>query len=259
MSVPKEHGSPPGRRGVLPGTHAESHKAGQADWFEESVFGVLDGVITALALVVTVAVVLAEPSHTVFLTVLAAAVAGTLSMFVGALLSSQSRAALIASERKREEWEVDHVPDIERREVEDIYRAQGYGDEEVAILVRHVTSDKQRWVDMMMRDELGLDPDAPPEPLRHAGVIALSYIIGGGIPALPFLLNNGPTTQLLGHALAWTVVASLGLGGLILAVVGVLESRFSGRSVWRGVAQIVSIGFATAILVFLVTVLLAPT
>jgi VIT1/CCC1 family predicted Fe2+/Mn2+ transporter len=255
VSEAEARGSP----GSAPkGPHQESHKAGDADWLEEAVFGSLDGVITSLALVVTVSAVLQAPDHQVFLTVIAGAVAGTLSMFAGAYLSSRSRAELIRSERAREEWEVDHVPEIERQEVEEIYRSQGFSEEEVAILVRAVTSDKKRWVDMMMRDELGLDPEAPPQPLRHAWVIGFSYLLGGAIPSLPFLLGNTATTEIVGHSVGVTLLISLGLGGLILASVGAFDAGFAGRSRVRGTAEIVAIGFATAIAVFLVTTLLAP-
>src|SRR5271156_6564540 len=147
-AVPVHGSSSPG--------HQEAHQSQGADWLEEAVFGSLDGVITSLGLVVTVGAVLSLTNHAIFLTVIAAAVAGELSMFVGAFLSARSTENLIRRERAREEWEVDHVPHIERQEVEEIYRKQGYTPEETATLVEILTRDKKRWVDMMMRDELGL-------------------------------------------------------------------------------------------------------
>ncbi|HTT26318.1 MAG TPA: VIT1/CCC1 transporter family protein [Thermoplasmata archaeon] len=238
--------------------HQESHQNEGAEWLEEAVFGSLDGVITSLGLVVTVGAVLSLENHAIFLTVIAAAVAGTLSMFVGAFLSARSTENLIRRERAREEWEVDHVPQIERQEVEEIYRKQGYTEAETATLVEILTRDKKRWVDMMMRDELGLPYEPPKRSFRHAAIIGLSYLVGAGIPALPFLYPNDPTRSVLGHAVGVSFLVSLGLGALILATVGVLDAGFAGRSRVRSAAEIIAIGFATAIAVFLVTTLLAP-
>jgi vacuolar iron transporter family protein len=239
-------------------THQETHRAGEADWLEDAVFGTLDGVITAVALAVTVSAVLLASDHQVFLTVIAGAVAGTLSMFAGAYLSAQSRASLIRAERAREEFEVDHMPEIERAEVEEIYRKRGFSDEEVSILVKGVTSDRKRWVDMMMRDELGLDPEAPPRPLRHAWLIGVSYFLGGAIPALPFLSNSRASLSFAGHPVPETLLASLALGGIIMGTVGGLEAGICAQSRTKEALQVVAIGFATAITVFLVTTLLTP-
>jgi vacuolar iron transporter family protein len=238
--------------------HQESHQNQGAEWLEEAIFGSLDGVITSLGLIVTVGAVLVLANHQIFLTVIAAAVAGTLSMFVGAFLSARSTESLIRRERAREEWEVDHVPQVERQEVEEIYRKQGYTEEEVQTLVGLLTKDKKRWVDMMMRDELGLPYEPPKRSFRHAAIIGVSYLIGAGIPALPFLATQDPTRPIFGHAVGVPLLAAMGLGALILASVGVLDAGFAGRSRVRSAVEIIGIGFATAIAVFLVTTLLSP-
>jgi vacuolar iron transporter family protein len=238
--------------------HQESHLSGSADWLEEAIFGTLDGVITALALVVTLAVVVTADDHTIFLTVMAAAVAGTLSMYVGARLSAQSRADLIRRERAREEWEVDHVPEIERREVEEIYEKQGFTPAEVKLLTDRVTADKKRWVDLMMRDELGLQEEAKVQPGRHAAIIGLSYLLGCGLLALPFLASSSVVGSVAGRGVGSDFLGSMVLGALTLCGVGVLEARFAGRHPLREAAIMVSVGLATAIAVFVVTTLLTP-
>ena len=255
-AAPPSPGGTAARRPVP--AHAEPHRVGEADWLEEAVFGSLDGVITSLALVVAVSAVLGDASHDVFLTVIAASVAGTMSMFVGAYLSARSREHLIRRERAREEWEVEHVPEIERAEVEEIYRQQGFNDEEVALLVRGLTSDKKRWVDMMMRDELGLEADPPDRSFRHAGIIGASYFAGGALPALPFLFTTATATRPYGHPLGDTFLASLLIGAAILGGVGIVDARFSGRGRARSVVDMLAIGFATVIAVFVVTSALAP-
>jgi VIT1/CCC1 family predicted Fe2+/Mn2+ transporter len=231
-------------------TTVEGHKASGAARLEDSIFGVLDGVITAVSLSVATAGVVRLDHAGVFLTIVAAAVAGALSMFSGALLSARAKRDLILKERAREEREVDEKPEEERREVHDIYRARGFTEEETTILVNRVTSDRKMWIDTMMRDELGLPPEAESEPLTHAGTIGLFYLLGGLLPALPYLFNSLPIFQ--------DLEISVALGSAELAAVGILQARYSNKRWFYGVGEILLIGLGTAVAVFLVTLALQP-
>ncbi len=224
----------------------EVHSAGSANALEDVVFGTLDGVVTSLALAVSVAGVLQLTSIQSGLTVIAAAVAGSLSMFVGALLSARARANLVRSERAREEREVREMPEEEREEVRAIYRARGFTEEETEILVRRVTADPKRWVDMMMVDELGLPPQADRPPLSHGGLIGASYLLGAILPAIPFLFLEVTREAMY---------VSITVGALELVTVGIIQARYSGTSRLRGAGEILLIGLATALVVFLVTYL----
>jgi vacuolar iron transporter family protein len=242
---------PPGPTGLHPAhATAEGHQAEGADRLEDSVFGVLDGVITAVSLSVATAGVVRLDHAGVFLTVVAAAVAGSLSMFSGAWLSARTKRDLVARERAREEREVEEKPEEERREVYEIYRARGFSEEEAQILLRRVTSDKKLWVDTMMRDELGLPPEYEPEPLAHAGTIGAYYLLGGLLPALPYLIGWLSVFQ--------DLELSVAIASAELAAVGVLEARYSGKLWFRGVGEIVLIGLGTAVAVLLVTLALQP-
>jgi VIT1/CCC1 family predicted Fe2+/Mn2+ transporter len=227
----------------------EAHTRASGARLEEAVFGSLDGVITAIALGASVAGVLHLDHYAVFLTITAAAVAGSLSMFVGALLSARALSNLIQRERAREEREVEEKPDEERQEVRDIYLARGFTSQETEILVNRITSDKKRWVDMMMRDELGLT-ESDPAPFRHGAVIGGSYLVASLLPALPFLSHTFPVSQEL-----W---ASLSVGGIELVIVGILQAHSSGTSRLRGAGEILLIGLGAALAVFLITVALQP-
>jgi VIT1/CCC1 family predicted Fe2+/Mn2+ transporter len=165
-------------------------------------------------------------------------------MFVGAVLSSRSRKNLILRERAREEREIVEKPEEEREEVRQIFHQRGFSESETDILVRGVCSDPKLWVDLMMRDELGLPPEADPQPFTHGAVIGLAYLLGGILPALPFLFIVNVRTGL------W---AALAVGGLQLATIGLLEARYAGTSRLRGAGEILLIGLATAFAVFLVT------
>ncbi|MCI4321004.1 MAG: VIT1/CCC1 transporter family protein [Thermoplasmata archaeon] len=228
----------------------EGHKAAGANRLEDSVFGVLDGVITAISLSVATAAVVRLDHAGVFLTIVAAAVAGSLSMFTGALLGARAKADLILRERAREEREVEEKPDEERREMETIYRARGFNDEEIAILLRRLTADKKFWVDTMMIDELGLPPQPESEPISHAGTIGVFYLLGGLLPAIPYLVTSMSVFQ--------NLELSVAIGAAELAGVGLISAIYSGRPWYRGILEIVGIGFGTAAAVLLVTLALQP-
>jgi vacuolar iron transporter family protein len=229
---------------------AEGHKASEAARLEDSVFGILDGVITAVSLSVATAGVVRLNHAGVFLTVVAAAVAGALSMFSGALLSARARRDLVLRERAREEREVDEKPEEERREVFEIYRARGFTEEETTMLVNRITSDRKMWIDTMMRDELGLPPDVEAEPLTHAGTIGVFYLIGGILPALPYLVTSLSVFQ--------DLEISVALASAELAAVGVLNATYCGKRWLYGLGEILLVGLGTAVAVLLVTLALQP-
>jgi VIT1/CCC1 family predicted Fe2+/Mn2+ transporter len=235
---------------IRAGAIAEGHKSERADRLEDSVFGVLDGVITAISLSVATAGVARIDHAGVLLTIVAAAVAGSLSMFTGALLSGRAKADLIRSERAREEREVEELPEEERREVHDIYRNRGLSEEETQVLVQAVTSNKRLWVDTMMREELGLPPEPESEPLTHAGTIGIFYLIGGILPGLPYLLTS--------LSLFSELELSVAVGSAELAAVGLLSSIYSTRSWYWSLAEILAVGLGTAGAVLLVTLAVQP-
>ena len=235
---------------IRAGAIAEGHKSERADRLEDSVFGVLDGVITAISLSVATAGVARIDHAGVLLTIVAAAVAGSLSMFTGALLSGRAKADLIRSERAREEREVEELPEEERREVHDIYRNRGLSEEETQVLVQAVTSNKRLWVDTMMREELGLPPYPETQPVAHAGTIGLFYLFGGLLPAIPYLLTS--------LSLFSELELSVAIGSAELAVVGVVSSIYASRSWYRSVGEILAVGLGTAGAVLLVTLALQP-
>ncbi|HKV90497.1 MAG TPA: VIT1/CCC1 transporter family protein [Thermoplasmata archaeon] len=238
--------SPAGRARAL----LEGHRSGGAERLEDSVFGVLDGVITSVSLSVATAAVVRLDHAGVFLTIVAAAVAGSLSMFTGALLAARAKADLIRREREREEREVEEKPEEEAREMEEIYRARGFSDPEVAILLNRLRSDKKLWVDTMMRDELGLPANPSEETVAHGATIGAFYLIGGILPALPYLIAS---LSVFGD-----LELSVAVGAAELAAVGLLSAVYSERPWYFGVLEIVGIGFGTAAAVLLVTLALQP-
>lgn len=202
--------------------HSESrvHSPGSRS-IREIVFGVNDGLVSITGLIVGVASSHLS-SHQILISGLAAVTAATVAMGLGAYLSTSAQNEYFLAERAREMQEVREVPGEERSEVEGIYRAQGFGPNEVKILTNHVTSDTDRWVDFMMKEELGINLDSVDNPWISALIMAVAVIAGSIPPIAPYILLNGPS-----EALHWAI----GLAVLTAFCLGVFKAKV-GKTLW---------------------------
>src|SRR5207302_2029421 len=130
----------------------------------EVILGASDGLTVPFALAAGLSgAVRADQCGLIFLAGAAEMLAGAVAMGMGGYLSSRSERDLYARELVRERREVEEIPDHERAEVEEIYRAKGLSGEPLRLVVDAITSDKERWVQTMMREELNLEePTRPP-------------------------------------------------------------------------------------------------
>ncbi|MDE1821711.1 MAG: VIT1/CCC1 transporter family protein [Euryarchaeota archaeon] len=233
----------------------EPHRVGDtgAD-LEAYIFGTLDGLVTNLAVVAGV-VAAGFGMGAVAIAGIAAMFAGAVSMFVGAYVSSHARWELAQREKRREEEEVEHVPDIEKAEVREIFEKWGFPEAEARAVTERIAMNKELWVDFMMQEELGFTrDDLKRPPKRHGAIIGFAYLIGSLIPLLPFLFVEGWMRR---ASSTWdSLVAAIALGCVALAVLGAYKERFGGeRPVWGGL-QMVGIGLGAAAAVYLVTYLI---
>src|SRR6059058_2998057 len=118
---------------------------------------------------------------------LAEIAAGSIAMGLGGYLAARSDAEHYAKEREREHREVREIPEEEKREVAQVFHSYGLSHEESAPIVEALAKHPKRWVDFMMRFELGLEKPDPKRALVSALTIALSYVAGGLIPLAPYL------------------------------------------------------------------------
>ena len=146
------------------------------------------------------------------------------------------------SERMREEQEVKTVPDVEAKEIENIFRTYGLTAEESAPVVQALQRNPKAWIDFMMRFELGLEEPDPKRALTSAATIAGSYIAGGFIPLAPYIvIHHAPT------ALLWSAGVTL----VALIVFGYVKGKVSGTSPGRSALQTALIGGLAATVAFL--------
>ena len=184
-----------------------------------------------------------ESSGIILTAGLAEVAAGAIAMGLGGYMAGRTDIEHFASERAREEREVAEVPAREVAEVTDILRSYGLNEADAARVVKSIKADKKRWVDFMMRFELGLEEPDPKRASRSAVTIALAYIAGGLIPLAPYFFFGSVTTALLGSIVV-TLVA--------LLVFGYIKGLFTTGKPVRSAAQTVIVGGLAASAAFVI-------
>jgi vacuolar iron transporter family protein len=225
-------------------SHVESHFTASAS-VRDVVIGMADGLTVPFALAAGITGAIASNPAASALVVtagLAEIAAGSIAMGLGGYLAAQTDAEHYESERQREIRETVELADVETEEVAKVFREYGLTETQMAPVVSAICSDQKRWVDFMMRFELGLEEPDPKRATRSALTIAAAYIFGGLIPLAPYMMMTDIT-----EALRYSVVIT----GIALAAFGFIKSRFIGISAWKGAMQTVLTGGIAASAAFL--------
>lgn len=227
----------------------ELHGRGGGAHVGDFVFGGIDGVVTTFAVVAGVAG--ADLSASVVLVLgLANLLADGFAMGIGNFLSIRSEKERFAHEWEEEMYEIEKIPEHERREIEDIYRRKGFEGKALAYAVDTITADKERWVREMMFEEHGLT-EGIRSPFRGGLVTYMAFIIIGLIPLLSFVLAFFiPAVQ------AHTFPISVGLTAVSLFGIGALKTLVVSQTVWRAGMQTLLMGGLAATVAYVVGYLL---
>ena len=210
------------------------HRTGAGGALRAATFGVNDGLVSNLALVMGVAGGTGD-SSLVLLAGIAGLIAGALSMAAGEWISVQSQRELYQREIDVEREELRLFPDEEREELALILKARGLPEEQAHAMATRLM-ERDTALDTLVREELGLDPSELGNPWVAAGSSFVSFAFGAAVPVLPFLLLSG------GAALVTSMVAA----GVMLAVVGATISIFTGRSTLLSAVRMLLIGGGAA-------------
>ena len=210
--------------------NAERHEHPNA-LIGEIILGFNDGIVTTLVFALSVSGASAGAYRTVIVAGLAEMIAGGVSMFLGGYTAARAVAEAYYYQVGVERNEIEQEPEEERFEVRRLYRERGFHGPVLDTIVRHITADRERWLQVMVRDELGAPPDEGPPAWQSGLAVGLAFMIGALIPVLPFLVHL-PVAPLL------AIVASL----CALALTGVLRSRYSQKSAWRSAGELVVVG-----------------
>ena len=185
----------------------ERHPAG-GGILREVVFGANDGLISSLALVSGMAGATTSRGA-ILLAGLAGVVAGTVSMALGAYISTKSVREFRESEEQRERYEIAHLPALERAELAEIYRRKGFVGAELERVLDRLTETPERWLQIMMSEELGFAGEAP-NPYVAAAVMGASFVGGGMVPVCPYFVGQG--TMALALSAGLTAIGLFGVG-----------------------------------------------
>ena len=216
----------------MPATpHVERHFTG-SESVRDVVIGMADGLTVPFALAAGLSAAVTS-SHIIVTAGLAEVVAGAIAMGLGGYLAARTDLEHYASEERREYQETRELRQVELDEVASIFRGYGLEGPVLDQVTAAIASDEKRWVDFMMRFELGLERPDPRRAPISALTIAISYIAGGLIPLMPYILGLD-----LHRALFFSVVFT----GVALAVFGAVKGRLTGISLMKSAMQTVLVG-----------------
>jgi VIT1/CCC1 family predicted Fe2+/Mn2+ transporter len=221
--------------------HREQHLTSSAV-LQDIVIGLSDGLTVPFALAAGLSGAM-QSSGLVITAGLSEIVAGSIAMGLGGYLAGRTEVDHYAAELAREHEEVRTVPDIERREVQELLVEMGLSKATAAQATDELVKDPAQWVRFMMKYELGLEEPDPRQAPKSALTIAAAYAVGGLIPLSAYFFTATPQQGLL-----WSALITLGC----LLVFGYLRSRLTGQPPVLGAFKMAGVGALAAGAAFLV-------
>lgn len=219
--------------------HVETHLK-SSEMLTDIVIGMSDGLTVPFALAAGLSGAVSN-SNIIVIAGIAEICAGSIAMGLGGYLAGKTEQDHYASEVKREYYEVDNLRHKEIEETKDFFANIGLSRELQEKATEEIAQDKDRWVDFMMKYELGLDKPDPKRATKSALNIGLSYIAGGIIPLSPYFFITDSV-----EALKISVAVTL----LCLFVFGFFKSRVTGINPWKGAVRVMLIGAMAAAAAF---------
>ena len=224
--------------------HTERHFTA-SEVVRDIVIGMSDGLTVPFALAAGLTGGLqgaANPTAIIVTAGLAEIAAGSIAMGLGGYLAAKSDAEHYTKEREREKREVAEIPHEEMREVAEVFQEYGLTLEETWPIVEALRKQPKKWIDFMMRFELGLERPNPKRALTSAVTIGGAYAAGGFVPLAPYMFTRDTTIALL-YSIAVTLAT--------LFVFGFIKGRFTGTRPMRSALQTALIGSVAAGAAFL--------
>lgn len=209
--------------------------------------GLSDGLVTNLSFLTGFGVAIAASISLIQFAGVASMFAGATSMFFGGVLSARSESDLYEADLRREAYEIENEPEEEKAEMFDIYRQKGLTQEEADMVVSRVSSNKARFLEDMLLNELHISKSALQNPIRIGAAIGLSFMLGAFVPLAPYLFASKTTA----------VPVSVILSSIFLFVAGAWKGRIAKKSVWKKGLETLAVGAVATALLFLIGKLIA--
>ncbi|MEA5139182.1 VIT1/CCC1 transporter family protein [Arcicella rigui] len=207
-----------------------------SDFIKDIVIGMSDGLTVPFALAAGLS---GAVSNTSIITTagIAEIVAGSIAMGLGGYLAGQTEVEHYEAELKREYDEVERVPEREKEEVREVFADYGLDEASQELIVEALAKDKKKWVDFMMKFELGLEKPDINRARDSALTIGVAYIVGGIIPLAPYFFVEDAHQGLL-----YSIIVTL----ITLFVFGFFKSKVTGQNPLTGAIKVTLIGAAAA-------------
>ena len=221
------------------------HRNVQTGWARAAVFGVSDGLVSNVALILGFAGASTD-APLVRVAGVAGLLAGAFSMAAGEYISIKAQNELVVREIERERQSLIDQPFFETMELASIYEKRGLGPEQARRMATAVHADPDVALDVHAREELGVDPSDLARPMIAAGASFIAFALGAFLPLIPWLFGGG----------AAAVIASMVIGAVAAAVVGAVLATFTERSKVRTAARQVVVAAVACIFTSVVGTLL---
>ncbi len=210
------------------------------------ILGGQDGLVNVVGVILGVAAATASVKI-VIIAALSATFAESISMAAVAYTSKLAEADYYQSEKERESWEIDHLPQGEREEIRALYARYGFKGKTLEKIVQQITSDKNVWLKTMMEQELKLEEVDRAQALPAAIIVGISALVGSFIPLAPFFFLD----------VHLSIMISLIVSAIILFAVGYYKAKVTlGRNLVRMGIEMLAIGMLSALVGYVIGTLL---
>jgi VIT1/CCC1 family predicted Fe2+/Mn2+ transporter len=218
--------------------HEEKHFEG-SQLVRDVVIGMSDGLTVPFALAAGLSGAAIVSNSIIVTAGIAEIVAGSIAMGLGGYLAGKTEIDHYNSEIGREYYEVDNYPEREKQEVAEVFANYGLSVEHQNIIVADLSKDRDRWVDFMMKFELGLEKPNINAARNSAAAIGIAYIVGGIIPLSAYFPAFGLSTKM---ALFYSSLIT----AISLFVFGYFKTKIIGQPPIKGALKVLGIGAAAA-------------
>jgi len=223
----------------LPPAPEKHHRDVQGGTARAAVFGVSDGLVSNVAIVLGFAG--ANPgAGLIRLAGLTGLIGGAVSMAAGEYVSMKAQAELLERELEMERIELRRSPEAERRELVQIYRSRGVDETTADQLATALSRNPEMALETHAREELGIDPSSLGRPVSAAGSSFVCFALGASVPLVPYFFGSGTAPMVVAIVLA--ILSAISVGTLL--------ARFTGRSALRSGARQLFYTAVPAVLTF---------
>ena len=220
--------------------HHHEHHVTSSAALRDFVIGMADGLTVPFALAAGLSGAV-DSTGLIVTAGIAEIAAGAIAMGLGGYLSAKTEKQHYESEYNREMYEVEHLPKVETHEVSEILESFGVPEKELPTVVEAICANPQKWVDFMMRFELGLERPDPRRIIQSPLIIGGAYVLGGLVPLMPYMLISH-----VSQALPVSAIVSV----IALSAFGAFKGYFTGQKVWASALQTALIGTLAAAAAF---------